>query len=141
MLKLTKRTEYALLALQYLQHQPANSVTSAREIAEHYQMPFELLAKILQQLVKEDIVLPVKGAKGGYQLSGNLRNISLWNFLETIENSMGIVDCFVNVDCASIDNCDIRTPMKRINDALKSTFVDLSVFDIVKPNNLKEVIR
>ena len=82
----------------------------------------------------------MKGAKGGYQLSRNLQNISLWNFLETIENSMGIVDCFVNMDCASIDNCDIKTPMKRINDALKSTFVDLSVFDIVKPN-IKNVVQ
>jgi hypothetical protein len=51
MLRLSKKTDYAPLALQHLASEGTPGTASARAIAERFGIPFELLAKILQQLL------------------------------------------------------------------------------------------
>ena len=49
MLKLTKKIEYGLIALNHMQNHDANKeLHSAKEIARKYSLPPEALAKILQ---------------------------------------------------------------------------------------------
>ena len=64
MLKITRKVEYALIALRHLQANREEQLSSAKEIAETYGIPQELLAKILQRLAREDIIIAVKGAAG-----------------------------------------------------------------------------
>ena len=46
MLRLSKKADYALIAMKHLaQKTPASCSTSAREIAESYDIPIELMAK------------------------------------------------------------------------------------------------
>ena len=53
MLRLSKKADYALMAMKHLalRHE-AGASSSAREIAEAYEIPLELLAKVLQRLVR-----------------------------------------------------------------------------------------
>ena len=60
MLKLSRKTEYALMALRHLRGKPAGELTSSKEIAGTYRIPGELLAKTLQQLAREGIVETVQ---------------------------------------------------------------------------------
>jgi len=53
MLQMSKRADYALLALSHLASAAEidpNRLLNTKEIAEHYEIPVELLAKILQIL-------------------------------------------------------------------------------------------
>ena len=43
--------------------------TSAREIAEQYDIPIELMAKVLQRLVRTGLLVSTQGTRGGYTLS------------------------------------------------------------------------
>ena len=53
MLRLSKKADYALIAMKHLaQNQGGAPSTSAREIAEQYDIPIELMAKVLQRLVR-----------------------------------------------------------------------------------------
>ena len=52
MLKLSKKTDYALMAVQYMSSGGADRVVNTKEIAEEYNIPVELLAKVLQKLGK-----------------------------------------------------------------------------------------
>ena len=56
MLKLTKKIEYALIALQHMQSKNNNEVTSVKEVTEEYDLPASLLAKVLKQLAKNNII-------------------------------------------------------------------------------------
>ena len=50
MLRLSKKADYALMAMKHLARKPdASASTSAREIAEQYDIPVELMAKVLQR--------------------------------------------------------------------------------------------
>ena len=71
MLSLSKRADYALLALSHLAVTRASDPTrlvNAKELAEQHEIPVELLAKILQTLAKNGIVASHPGPTGGYKL-------------------------------------------------------------------------
>ena len=76
MLKLTKKVEYALISLVHISKQEDNVNSSAKQIADKYFIPGEILAKILQQLASLDMIRSIKGPKGGYQLSCDINNIN-----------------------------------------------------------------
>ena len=69
MLKLTKKADYGLMALKYLAERPDTAALSAKDIADAYGIPAQLLAKILQQLTKSGLLKSHAGMNGGYALS------------------------------------------------------------------------
>ena len=54
-LKLTKKADYGLIALRHLASIPG-ATASAKDIAETYHLPVPLLAKVLQQLTRAEIL-------------------------------------------------------------------------------------
>ena len=68
MLKLSKKVDYALIALMHLAQQDEGA-SSAREVATIYGMPQDLLAKVLQKLTRSGLVVSHQGMKGGYSLA------------------------------------------------------------------------
>ena len=129
MLKLTRKLEYALIALRHMQDK-GDTFISAKEIADMYLIPQELLAKTLQQMAKLNYVKATQGSRGGYQLQKGLTKISLTQFIEDIEGPIGLVDCTINSDCVQLDNCNIRMPIKQINSNIRTIFNDIRVGDI-----------
>ena len=81
MLRLTKKADYGLMALKYLAEQADESVNagilpsgaagaqSAKDIAEAYHIPPQLLAKILQTLTRAGLLVSHAGTNGGYALA------------------------------------------------------------------------
>ena len=65
MFKITRKLEYALIALRYIQGQSEDKVVSAKEISGVYRIPLQLLAKILQELTKHNILEATQGAQIG----------------------------------------------------------------------------
>ncbi|MBC8213627.1 MAG: Rrf2 family transcriptional regulator [Candidatus Marinimicrobia bacterium] len=130
MLKLTKRTEYALTALSHMQSQGEGELTTAREISEKYSISFQLLSKILQHLSKENLIKPIQGAKGGYKLITDLTEISLWQFLEMMEGPLGLVDCIITSECQKMDGCVILSPIHKINKTVQNIFMNIPISDI-----------
>ena len=129
MLKLTRKLEYALIALRHMQDKE-NIFISAKEIADMYLIPYELLAKILQQMTKLNYIKAAKGSRGGYRIRKGLTEISLTQFIEDIEGPIGIVDCNINSDCVQLNNCNIRMPIKQINSNIREIFNGIRVGDI-----------
>lgn len=132
MLKLTKKIEYALIALQHMQGKDKNDITSAKEVAEIFDLPVSLLAKVLQQLAKHDIIEPIQGPSGGYRLNKPLETVKLNDFIEIIEGPVGLVDCLHDPDCSHMVTCNIRVPIERINNTIKDLFSNMTLADITK---------
>ena len=69
MLKLTKKADYALMAMKHLAELPDRTASSAKDVAEAYGIPPEALAKILQRLAKVGLLQSQHGINGGYTLA------------------------------------------------------------------------
>ena len=129
MLKLTRKLEYALIALRHMQDK-GDSLSSAREIGDMYLIPQELLAKTLQQMARLNYIKAAQGPRGGYRIRKGLTEISMTQFVEDLEGPIGIVDCNINSDCIQLDNCNIRMPVKQINSNIRAIFNEIRVGDI-----------
>ncbi|MBT3478003.1 MAG: Rrf2 family transcriptional regulator [Candidatus Marinimicrobia bacterium] len=132
MLKITRKVEYALIALRHMQSENNDGLTSAKEIATQYGIPQQLLAKTLQQMAKDGIVEAVQGPAGGYRILANLDHISLKDFFENLEGPLGMMDCFFESDCIQLGTCNIRVPIQRINDNMRNMFSQMSVREVTQ---------
>jgi len=92
--KFTKQTEYAILALQYITKNK-NRLVSAKEIADELEIPFQFTSKILQQLIKSNIIESKQGVKGGYKLLKEPKNILITEIMEIFDPSSLQVNCLI----------------------------------------------
>jgi DNA-binding IscR family transcriptional regulator len=69
MLRLSKKTDYALLALQHLASEGASGFISALVIAARLDTPLEFLAKILQQSTRQRSIAAEKTVHGEHPLA------------------------------------------------------------------------
>lgn len=129
MLKLSKKTEYALIAASYMAAKQQKNFFTAKEIAEDNKLSFELVSKVLQTLVKNNIVVSLQGSKGGYFLNRNPLEISLLDLIKAVDPDYQLTNCLkddasIN-DCSLIDSCKIRDPLfevqKKIDEVFNST--------------------
>lgn len=131
MFRLSKKTDYALMALQYLGSNGASGVVSARAIAERFDIPLELLAKILQQLAHQGLVAAHKGIHGGYQLARPALAISVADVAEAIDGPMTLTACsHVDVRCEQFATCTVRDPLWRIRERILSVLQTVTVADM-----------
>ena len=131
MFRLSKKTDYALMALQYLASKGASGVVSARAIAERFDIPLELLAKILQQLAHQGLVAAHKGIHGGYQLARPALAISVADVAEAIDGPMTLTACsHVDVRCEQFATCTVRDPLWRIRERILSVLQTVTVADM-----------
>lgn len=122
MIKLNRTTEYGLMALRHMSQklQSSSDVTSAREIAESYGLPFEITAKTLQRLKDTGIIQSAQGARGGYTLQRALNEINLVEFLTLMEGPQLVVACAgegsAEKSCCEYEvKCGIRSVMGDLN--------------------------
>ena len=129
MFKLTRKSEYALIALRHLQMNDT-LLSSSKEISQMYMIPRQVLAKVLQKMVKLNYIDAYKGSNGGYKLKKSLKKIRLAEFIEKMEGPLGLVDCNINDNCNQIDYCNIKMPINKINENIKSVLNKIKIADI-----------
>lgn len=129
MLRLSKRTDYGLMAIRHLALLPRGACTSAREIAHEYGIPPALMAKLLQRMARRGLVASQHGTKGGYRIARPAAFISLREVIEAIEGPMAVVDCLdpCRGDCDQDRRCTVKAPLhlvqRRIGELLARTWV------------------
>jgi Rrf2 family protein len=144
MLKISKKADYALMALQYMatvQFGEMNTlntfrVVNTKEIAEEHHIPLELLAKVLQTLAKHEMIESQNGPKGGYVLAREPRDISIAQVLRAIEGPLGIADCYHEKDdhasCEQMAHCNIRTPLLKVQESIGQLLSSMSIEDMME---------
>ena len=117
MLRLSKKVDYALIALMHLAHQGQEGAWSAREIAKGCGLPPDLLAKILQKLAREGIVVSHQGTKGGYSLGRPAERVAVVSVIEAVDGPLSLTQCFTDEGtCDQFDTCSVKSPLQRLND-------------------------
>lgn len=141
MLKLTKKTDYALMAINYMSGRKTTFVASTRNIAEIYNIPRELLAKILQTLAKEEIIHSQNGPKGGYTLLKDPRKITLGEIIRVIEGPIQIVRCVEgDTTCSQTAQCTIQSPLRKIESQIVN-FLDSITIENLANESVSEDLK
>jgi Rrf2 family protein len=122
------------MAVKYIALNTQDSV-SAKEISDGYDIPYELLAKVMQKLTKFKIVRSYKGVKGGYSLNSSPDMISLIEVIRAIEPNYQITKCMnehsSEKNCRRINCCMIRDPLMKVQQEIDNIFKTMTISQII----------
>lgn len=135
MIKINRKVEYALMVLKLMKEKDPEELTTAREICDHFETPFDTTAKVMQIMNAGGILHSQKGVKGGYSLARDLSQVSYMELVELIEGKSFMMDCHEG-PCDLYDKCNISQPIKRLNDYLINIFNALSLNELLSEDNL-----
>ncbi len=145
MFTFTKKADYALLALSFLSTEGAGRLVGPREIAGHYDIPGELLAKVMQTLAKNRLVTSVPGPTGGYRLGRDAAAISVAEVVEAMDGPLAIAQCWEPAHgparCAQSSSCTIRGPLERIQTEMVRMLRETSLADVCQPVEASDGIK
>ena len=136
MLKLSKKVEYGILAVQYMASKP-DDLVRAKEISEKMNLSFDFLAKTLQTLNKNGLISSTQGVHGGYKLSKNVLNITLTDVILSLEERTSIVDCMSpgETDCYRSEGCSLKHPIHILQKKIDQLFDSISISELVNGPN------
>ena len=137
MLRLTKKADYGLMALKYLAENTAGSsqesARSAKDIADAYHIPAQLLAKILQTLTRAGLLVSHAGTNGGYALARPASEISAFEVIRAIDGPLFITSCItIHGTCDLDSHCTIKEPLRKVNDSIKDLLSGIKISDLIE---------
>lgn len=128
MIRLSRSTDYALIALSDLAALPADETLSARRVAAGRGLPADLVAKILQGLRRAGLVSTRQGVLGGYRLARPPDEVPLIEVIEAVEGPLALVECCLDEhNCSLTPTCGVRAPLRRIHDLVAKTLSRLTL--------------
>ena len=131
MLRLSKKADYALIAMKHLAQKLDATSASAREIAGAYDIPIELMAKVLQKLVRTGLLRSLQGTRGGYVLGKASRMITVGDIIEAIDGPFSVTACSTEkTTCEQYGKCSIRDPLWRIKELIVAALGTVSLAEM-----------
>lgn len=132
-LRLTKRSEYGLMALAYMA-QSGSAYTSVKSIVADLTVPRRLLAEVLKELSRASIVEAVRGPGGGYRLMQSPEDLSLAHVVEILEGPVKVADCADGGQCELSPSCTIQTGINVVANRIKSVLDTYSLAELAGAN-------
>ncbi len=131
MLRLSKKADYALIAMKHLAVSGDRVSSSAREIAEQYDIPIELLAKVLQRLVRRGLLASQQGTRGGYQLARQPSQISVADVIQAIDGPVAVTACSTDeATCDQFAKCNVRDPLWKVRERILRALAECTIAEL-----------
>lgn len=142
MLRLTRRSEYGIIAMTYLAQRKAlarsdeEAAVSARDIAERFCIPKRLLAEVMKDLVHQGLVRSVRGASGGYHIAAPPERTTVLSVLQALEGPFEMVPCTGETHgdglCDLLTFCPIKGPLQRLHEKINTVLTTVTLADIAR---------
>jgi Rrf2 family iron-sulfur cluster assembly transcriptional regulator len=128
MVKLSKKMLYAIEAVLDIAYHAGGTPVQSRDITRRQGIPRRYLEQALQQLVRDRILVGVRGPKGGYRLARERRRIAVGDIVRAVQ-AMDAAEAGLDDVCTSALGETIVKPMwadvtASVMDALDSTSID-----------------
>jgi len=87
-MRVSRSTGYALLAVGYIAKNQGDGVVLSQNISKQYDIPLEYLLKILQQLVRANVLRSKRGPRGGFSLAKATNKITMLEIIEAVDGPL-----------------------------------------------------
>lgn len=136
MLKIHRKLEYALLALQHMRMagaaDGADRLVTARELCRVHPMSFDVLSKVLQRLAQIGVLVSEQGAQGGYRLRADLDRLSLYALSEALVGPMRFATCMDDrCDCQLTGSCTIISAVVNLAKRVERLYRGVTVGELL----------
>jgi Rrf2 family iron-sulfur cluster assembly transcriptional regulator len=137
----SKACEYAIRATLFI---TAESIegrrTGLKAIAKQSDSPEAFIAKVLQQLVKSNIIKSAKGPNGGFEIEPkSLNTINLSQIVKAIDGDSIYTGCGLGLHlCDAMNPCPVHDQFKIIREGLKEMLEGTLITDLAAKLNAGE---
>ena len=133
--------EYAIRCVVYLAKKGKGTQVSKKDIAEKAEIPPHFLAKIAQDLAKAGFIEIRQGAKGGFILMKDPREISLLDVVETMIGEIFLTDCVARPSsCNAMNICGVHRVWLTARDQLRTTLREATFDKLIREKSCIPVI-
>ena len=111
---LTKKSEYALLSLISIAR--SNSAKNVDELSKELRIPKSFLAKIMQNLAKNDIVISQRGVNGGFILAKPYDQLTIFSITTAAEERIpSVFECAPSMESCPSESGNLCTIWPLLN--------------------------
>jgi Rrf2 family protein len=133
LLNITEKSNVVIHALAFIAAHPEMEMVSVKRIAEELQVSESYLAKVLQPIAKEGILDSTRGAKGGYCLNRNPREIYLIDLLKLLEGDLPPAhQCLFDRPACNLQACPFRNLSVKVKETVIRELDGYSILDVAK---------
>jgi Rrf2 family protein len=142
---LSRKVDYALLALSYLYHRAEGG--SAREISERFALRRAFLANVLKVLCRKGFVRGQRGGHGGYVLQRPAAEICLCDLLDALDEPFHLAECNrltasasagAEQNCAMQEVCPVRGAIAEVDRRLREVLRAVTLADLFRAPEARE---
>jgi len=124
----TAKTVYSIMAIVELANSPRGEAVKVSKIAEKHGIPKRFLEISLSELRTSGIVDSKKGAKGGFFLSKNVEDISIYDILKITESNVEIFNCEKYIEN---ENCLLKSIFNNLNTEISNILQNMTFEEIM----------
>ena len=134
MFRLNRLTDYAVVVMAQLALRD-KATMAAGELARDTGMPLPTVAKVLNALARDGLIVSQRGAAGGYGLGRPADEISVADVIQAIEGPIALTACVEG----STSHCDVESlcPMRggwdKVNRAIRNALESVTLADMAEP--------
>ncbi|MEN9447368.1 MAG: hypothetical protein RJA25_658 [Bacteroidota bacterium] len=111
--------------------QPNGEKSSIKEIAEFINENEHTVGKLLQKLVKENIVNSVKGPNGGFYMTAHQRNLQIIEIVKAIDGKDVFEKCGLGLSqCSETRPCPIHNDFKPVRELFMQMCTEKNINDL-----------
>ena len=135
MLRVTKLADYGIVIMTFFAAHNVSDSCAARDVAGAVKLPLPVVSKVLKMLAREGLLISLRGAKGGYGLARNPREISVAAIIHALEGPIAITECNdrVHGGCGLESGCSVRANWNLINRAIHSALEKITLAEMTHP--------
>ena len=135
MLRMTRLTDYGIVLLTHFARHPERLTRNAPELAAAAHLPQPTVSKILKILAREGLLVPHRGAKGGFSLARPPDEITVADVITALEGPIALTECSTHgADRCGIESlCPVIGNWRRINRAVLDALRGITLADMAAP--------
>jgi Rrf2 family protein len=135
-MKISKKCEYAINALQYLARNGGRGPIQIREIARDENIPRKFLENILFELKKRGILISIRGTGGGYQFNRDPGKVILAEVIRYIDGPVAPAPCVSRAAYSSCPlkkekSCSLKPVMDQVRQSIADILENVTIRDLV----------
>lgn len=132
MIRLSRLADYGIVVVTHLVRH-GDRQQNAPEIAQATSIPQPVASKVLKLLVRAEILVSHRGAKGGYGLARPAGAISVADVVEAVDGPIALTTCLDEPnDCGIEAFCPARANWQRVNDAIRDALGRVSLAEMTQ---------
>lgn len=122
--------DYAIRAAVHLTTHP-DTVVALKDITREESIPTPFVGKILQALVRADILQSVRGPRGGYALAHPPDQVTLLMVVKAIDGTKALDGCVVGLGTCSADMpCPLHDAFVPVRASIRACLEDTTLADM-----------